>query len=153
MNDAARVRRRQGVGNLNPDPQSALQLQRPSIAKLADVLAFDELHGDEVQALRLVHIEDGADVRMVQSGSEPGLALESFQVGFFDSEFGRQDFENNRAPEFLIDSFVNRALSARADLLSDLVVAEELPDHRARILVQKWSQYHLRQEMGLKNPC
>src|SRR5882724_2994107 len=137
MNDAARVRRRQGVGNLNPDPQSALQLQRPSIAKLADVLAFNELHGDEVQALRLVQVEDGTDVRMVESGSEPRLALESFQVGFFDGEFSRQDFEHNRAPKFLIDGFVNRALSAGADLLNDLVVAEELPDHRGRILVQK----------------
>src|SRR2546430_15740778 len=116
MNDAARVRRTERVGNLNPNAQRAVQLQRPSIAKLPHVLAFDELHGDEVQALRLVHIEDSADVRMVQSGSEPRLALESFQVSFFDGEFGRQDFENNCAPKFLIDSFVNRALSARADL-------------------------------------
>jgi hypothetical protein len=29
----------------------------------------------------------------------------------------------------LIDGFVNRALTAGADLLSDFVVAEELPDH------------------------
>ena len=66
MNDAARVRRREGVGNLNPDPQSAVQLQRPAIAKLAYVFAFNVLHRDEVQALRLVHIEDRANVWVVQ---------------------------------------------------------------------------------------
>src|SRR5436309_2428344 len=108
MNDAARVRRRERFGNLDPNPQSAVQLQRPAVTKLADVLTFDELHGDEMQALRFVHIKDGADVRMIESGSEPRLALETFQVGFFDGEFGREDFEHDGAPEFLIDSFINR---------------------------------------------
>jgi len=71
---------------------------------------------------------------MVQRGSEPRLALESFQVGFFDGEFGRQNFDDDGAAKFLIDSLVNRALSAGADFMSDLVIAEELPDQRGRIL-------------------
>src|SRR2546430_10313766 len=137
MNEAARVRRGQRFCDLNPDAQSAFQLQWPAIAKLTYVRAFNVLHGDEVQSFGLVHIEDRADVRMVQGGCEARLALESFQIGYLDSEFGRKDFENDCAPKFLIDGFVNRALPAGADFVSDLVIAEELPDHRGRILVRK----------------
>src|ERR1043166_106693 len=137
MNYAARMRRGQRVGHLNSNPQGAVQLQWPAVAKLPHVLAFNVLHGDEVQTVGFIHIEDCADVWVVQSGGQLRLALESFQVGFFDGEFSRQNFKDDRASELLIDSFVNGPLSAGAKLLSDFVSAEELPDHGERILVCK----------------
>ncbi len=97
MNDAARVRRCERVRHLNPDAQSALQFQRPAVDKLAHVLAFDILHRDEVQAFGFIHIKDGADVRMVQRRSQARLAFETFQVGFLDREFRRQDLDDDGA--------------------------------------------------------
>ena len=129
MNDAARVRRRERVRHLNPDAQSALQFQRPAVDKLPHVLAFDVLHRDEVQPSGFVHIKNGADVRMVQRRSQPCLALETFQIGFFDREFRRQDLDDDRAAQLQIGGFVNRALSARAQLVRDFIVAESFADH------------------------
>jgi hypothetical protein len=56
----------------------------------------------------------------------------------FDRQFSRQNFDDDRAAELLIDGFINRALSAGAQLVSDFVVPEELPNHRGRILVRNW---------------
>jgi hypothetical protein len=75
---------------------------------------------------------------MIESGSEPRFSFESLQVGLFDRELSRQNFDDDRASELLIDGFINRALSAGAQLVSDFVIAEELPDHRGRILVRNW---------------
>ena len=136
MNDAARVRRGERICGLNPDAQSAFQLERAPIAKLAHVLALDILHRDVMDSVHFVHVEDGADVRMIERGSESRFSLESFQVAFFDREFSRQHFDDDRAAELLIDGFVYGPLSAGAELVSDFVVTEELANHRGRILVR-----------------
>ena len=73
---------------------------------------------------------------MIERGSEPRFSLESFQIAFFDREFSRQHFDDDRAAELLVDGFVNRTLSAGAQLVSNFVVAEELANHRGRILVR-----------------
>src|SRR6266404_9337089 len=129
VNDAARVRRNERLSHLNRDPQSTLQFQWPPVHQLAHVPSFDVLHRDKVQAVGLVHIEDGADVRMIQRRSQPRFALKAFQIGFLNGEFGWQHLYDDGAAELLIDGFINRALTAGADLLSDFVVAENLPDH------------------------
>ena len=49
--------------------------------RAAHVFAFDVLHGDEVNAVDYVEIEDGADVRMVQRRGKARFA-EPSQVGF-----------------------------------------------------------------------
>ena len=149
MNDAARVRRRERVRHLNPDAQSALQFQRPAVDQLAHVLAFDVLHRDEVQAFGFIHIKDGTDVRMVQRRSQPRLALETFQVGFFDRELRRQDLDDDCASQLLIGGFVNRALSARAQLLRDFIVAESLADH-VRSAIRRLRRLH-RMKAGYKS--
>jgi hypothetical protein len=81
------------------------------------------LHRDKVVAVGLVHIKDGADVRVIERRSQAGFAFKAFQVGFLDGEFGRQNFDDDRAAEFLIGGFIHRALTAGADLLINFVVA------------------------------
>src|SRR6185369_8712230 len=65
MNDAASVCGGECVGCLQRDRQSALERQRTAVYELPHVSTFDVLHGDEVNAIDLVEVEDGADVRMV----------------------------------------------------------------------------------------
>ena len=58
-----------------------------------------------------------------------GFALEAFEVCFFRSQFGRQDFNDDGAAEFPISRFVNCALPAHAELFEDFVIAEGLSNH------------------------
>src|SRR2546421_12091459 len=66
MNNAALVRRGESVRNLNRDRECTAQIQRTTIYEIAHILAFDELHGDEVHATQLVEIEDGTNIWMVE---------------------------------------------------------------------------------------
>src|SRR5258708_30841301 len=84
MNDAAPVRCVQSVGHLNGDGNGAAQIEGPSVNQLADVLAFDILHGDEVHAFDVVQIENGADIRVIKRGGQTRFTLEPFEVGFLD---------------------------------------------------------------------
>src|SRR6185369_9378724 len=99
MNDAAAVGGGERVGYLQTNQQRGLELEWTAGDELAHVLAFDELHRDEVNAVDNVEIEDRADVWMVQRRREPCFAFESFQVGFFRAELGRNNFDHDRAAE------------------------------------------------------
>ena len=74
---------------------------------------------------------------MVERGRETRFAVETFQVGFFGSQFGGQNFDDHGAAQFVVGGFINRALSAGAELLENLVIAESLPDHECRYLTLK----------------
>ena len=89
MNDSARVRGGQRVGHLDGNRKRAAQIEGAAVDKLTHILAFDELHRDEVDAADLVEIEDSADVGMVERRSETGFALKSLDVGFFDCQLRR----------------------------------------------------------------
>src|SRR5947207_8432238 len=84
MNYAAFMRSGERISHLDGDGQSAAEIEWPSVHQLAHVLAFNVLHGDEVDAFDVVEIEDGADVWMVEGGRETRFALETFEVGFFN---------------------------------------------------------------------
>src|SRR6185503_5051291 len=112
MNDATAVRGGECIGDLQPDQQRRLQLEWTTGHKLSNVLSFDVLHRDEMNAVDFVEIEDGADVWMVQRRGEARFAFESFQVCFFSAELGRYDFDHNRAAKLGVGGFVDRALPA-----------------------------------------
>src|ERR1051325_7834051 len=123
MNDAATVRGREGVGDLQTDQEGGFQFEWTSGDKLAHVLSFDELHGDEVNAVHFVEIEDRADVRVVQRRRATRFAFETFQARFLRAELRRYDLDHNRAAELRVGGFVNRALPANTELVSDAIVA------------------------------
>src|SRR5687768_12712723 len=82
-----------------------------------------------MSAVVFVEIEDSADVWMVQRRGETGFSFEAFEVGFLRAEFGRNDFDNNGAAQFVIDGFVDRSLTAHAELFHDAIVAKGLAYH------------------------
>jgi hypothetical protein len=51
--------------------------QRPALQPLAERLALEQLHGDEQLAVLLADVVELADVRVVDAGSRPRLALEA----------------------------------------------------------------------------
>lgn len=66
MDNAGRMRRRQRVGNLHRTFQRLVELHPPARGHLIERLAGDVLHGYEVDAVRLVNVVDGDDVRVIQ---------------------------------------------------------------------------------------
>ena len=129
MNDAAVVCGGESVSDLQTDQQCSFQFERTTGNELAHVLAFNELHRDEVNTVNFVEIVNGADVWMVQRRRELCFSFKSFEIGFFRAEFRRDDFDYNRAIEFCIRGFVNRALPAHTELVGDAKVAERFAYH------------------------
>src|SRR6185369_11000155 len=123
MNDAARVCGGERICSLQRYRQCAFERQRTTIHELPHVFPFNVLHGNEVNAVYLVEVENGADVWMIEGGSEPGFAFETLEIGFARSQLGRQDFDDERAAKLRIDRFIDGPLSALTELLEYFVIA------------------------------
>ena len=75
MDDALLVRRLQRLGDLFRDQQCVVEWDRSTRGPLGEILAFDELHHEGLDAVALFQSVDGRDVRMVQGGEDFGFAL------------------------------------------------------------------------------
>src|SRR5665213_687906 len=80
MDDAARMRRDQRVGNLDAGMQYLFGRHRTRLDARAEGLTAQQFHHHVWIAFLLAHVEDGADVGMVQSGRRAGLHQEPFAV-------------------------------------------------------------------------
>src|SRR5689334_6131387 len=100
MNDAAGMCSAERIRNLQRDRQSTFERQRTTIHELPHVLPFNVLHRDEVNAVDLVEVEDGADVWMIERGGETRFAFETLEIRFALRQLGGQDFNDERAAEF-----------------------------------------------------
>jgi hypothetical protein len=87
-------------------------------------LAFDELHGVEVDAAFLAHGVHVHDVRVVQRGGGAGLVFEPLQVTRIEHRGERQDLEGDAAAQRELLGLVDHAHAAAADLADQAEVAE-----------------------------
>jgi hypothetical protein len=78
VEDAEAVCGREAVGDLDADREGELQAERAGLYQPVERPAGDELHDDEGAPLHLVHLVDGADVRVLDGGGEPRLAQRGF---------------------------------------------------------------------------
>ncbi len=78
MNDFARVRGFQGIGDLNPKAYDFIFLERLARDAMLQRLAFEHLHDDERPSLVLVNVMNRANMWMVQRRSCARLLLELF---------------------------------------------------------------------------
>src|SRR6185436_11095339 len=77
MHDARPVRAIEGVGDLDAEAEYVVDRERPALDAIRERLALDQLH-DEVEIVPFApDIVDDADVRMIERGDEPRLALET----------------------------------------------------------------------------
>src|SRR5258708_31798499 len=92
----------ESIGDLNGYRKGAFEFQRPAGDELAHILALNVLHRNIKEAVGLVKIIYGADIRMIELGAELGLTFKSFEICRFLSEFGRKYLDDNRSVEFCI---------------------------------------------------
>ncbi len=77
MDNASFMCRFERVGDLQSQIEKRVERQRPSANPGMQRLAFQQLHGNEILSVLLSDVINGADVRMVQSGSSLSFALEA----------------------------------------------------------------------------
>ena len=129
VDDPLRVRRLERVRDLDPHLQQRPELERPSPDPLAQRLALEQLHRDEVLALVLVDLVDGADAGVVEGGGGAGLALEALERGRVPRHLRGQELERDVAAELRVLGLVDDAHAAAAELRRDPVVRDRLADH------------------------
>src|ERR1700723_87135 len=79
VNDALGVRTVEGVSDLDAEVEKFIQLHRLPVDRALQGLAFEQFHGEEVAAILLADFVDGADARVIESGSGARLALKTFE--------------------------------------------------------------------------
>ena len=98
MDDPARVRRVERVGDLDRDLEKPLEGRRRPRQEVPKRLAFDELHDDERAPVRLVDVVDRADVRVLERRRRPGLALQSLERRGVAARSSGRNFSATRRP-------------------------------------------------------
>jgi len=112
VHDALGVGRVEGIGNLYAPFQQLVDRDRMPGDPRRERRALQQLHGDEVPALVLVDVVDGADVGMVQRRSRARLALESLQRLRVLLHLFRQELQRYAAAQARVLGFIHHAHAA-----------------------------------------
>ena len=90
----------------------------------AQVVALDELEGDEVQPLVLAAEEDAGDVLVIEAGGAAGLLVEAADVFRIDGHVRRQDLEGHQAVELGVAGADDGGHAADADRFDQLEMGQ-----------------------------
>jgi len=124
VDHAALVGRLQRLGDLQRGPQRLLTGHRAARKLLGEIFALDELHGQEARAPVLMDAIDAGDVRMVERGEEPRLALEAGQPVGIAGEEVRQQLDRDLAVQRGVHRLPDGPHPPLADLLGEPVVQQ-----------------------------
>ena len=127
VDDAARVGLLQRRGHLLPEVDDPVHVERAAREELAQVLALDVLHGDEVRPVVDADVVDVRDVRVVEGRGGARLALEPLAVDLVDGQLRGQHLDRDGAVEPRVPRPVDLPHAAGARGGEDLVRAEAVP--------------------------
>ena len=102
----------------------------------AERLAFDQLHDEKRDALRVADVVDRADLRVVQARDDARFAVEPLAESRIGGQRGRQHLERHRSIEPRVTPAVDFSHSARAEQAGDFVGAEESAGSEHHLEVQ-----------------
>ncbi len=133
MDDVLRVRRNQGVGDLDSHIQDFLDLHGVAGYVLLQALALQPLHHYERMAVIVLDTVNGADVGMVQQRSGPGLAGKSLERLGIAGKVLWNELQGDVAPKFEVLGLINHAHTPAPQFAKDAVMRYLLTNHeRAR---------------------
>jgi hypothetical protein len=130
VDDLARMRRVQRVCHLNRDVDEHVHRHRFSVDQVAERLAFEQLHGDELRALELVDLVDGADVRVVQRRRRARFTQKPTDRLLVADPVRGQELERDRARELGVFRFVHDAHAAGTERFEHTIMGDDFADHR-----------------------
>jgi hypothetical protein len=118
----------EGVGNLGAHPHRLLRGERTLAEAVGEGLALKELHHEVVGPVLLPHVEQGADVGMVEGRDRPRLTLEALaELGVVGERFG-EDLHRDVAGEAAVPRPVDLPHASRPQGSENLVGAEAAAD-------------------------
>ena len=98
VDDARRVRTRERIGDGDADADGLVDAH-PGSHQRAHGLAVDELHDDEVDAVRRRDVMNGRDVGMIERGGAARFLEEAAAAALVGPAIGPEDLEGDVAPQ------------------------------------------------------
>jgi len=126
MNDAAGVSGLEAGGDVDGNVEEFIGIERLVTQEMLESEAIEKFHGDESLAVLLTDIVNGADIRMIEGGSGLRFALEAGEGLWIEGDFGRKEFEGDKAVQAGVFGFVDNAHATTAEFFEDAVVREDL---------------------------
>jgi hypothetical protein len=122
MDDALGVRGVQRVGNLDPQVEQFVDLQRLAAEAVLEGFSFQLLHHDKGLAFVLANLVHRADIRVVQRRGGPRLAPKTFEELAVVDEFFGQEFERHAATELGVLRLIDHSHCAAAEASEHAIV-------------------------------
>ena len=134
VDDAGLVGRFQRLRDLQGDGDRLVDRHRPPSDHLVEPLALDKLHDQDVALVEVLEGVQGGDVRVVEGGEHPCLALEAGEALGVQGEVLGQQFERYVAAELRVGGAPHLPHPALAELGGDLVWTEAGAVHRSPLM-------------------
>ena len=122
MDDALGVGGVECIGNLDAEVEDGIGFEGAPFDAMFERVAFEKLHGDEVAAVVIPDVVDGADVGMVQGRSGTGLAAKALDGLSILGGFFGEEFKGETAAEACVFGLVDDTHTAAAKFLDDAIV-------------------------------
>ncbi len=129
MNDALRVSRIQGVGDLDPHVEKLAGLEPPLSDQVPECPSFQQLHDHVLTAIVFADIVRSTDVGMVQRRRGTRLALKAVNRLSVVRELDREEFQRHLTRQPGIVRLVDDAHAALAELRDNKVMGDCLANH------------------------
>ena len=124
MDDALPMGLIEGIGDFDGVLNGLFDRKGSFLQAHFERLAFEVLHDEKGHAILLADVVEGADVRMLERGNRPRLALEPFLELWMPGAILGKDFDRDDAIEPRVARAIHLAHAARADAGNDFVSAE-----------------------------
>jgi hypothetical protein len=128
VDDAVLMRRVEAVGDLHGQLQQVFGREGLLAQVMLERAALHQLHDDELLAVVLADVEDGADAGMIQRARQPRLALEAFGRARLRQQRRGQEFDRHLATEPGVLGAIHDTHPPATELVENAVV----PDVAAR---------------------
>src|SRR5260370_8544718 len=97
----------------------------PFVDQSAQILAFDELHGDELETIGIAHVVDTDDVFVGHRVRKQQFLLEAIEYSEIPSQFRADHFQRDDAIHFTVPRKVNRTHTSLTKKLQDFISPPE----------------------------
>src|ERR1700751_3934256 len=128
MDDALCMGGVERVSNLDGKRQDHICLHRAIADLVFQGQSIHKLHDDERPTFVFTNLVNGADVRMVQSGSSTSFAAKAFQCLRVLGKVFWQEFHSDKAPKLPVLCLVNDPHATTAQVFDDAVMRNCLPN-------------------------
>ena len=133
MHDPRGVGDRQTIGDLAGDLDHASGLQSLQLERAVERLPRHQFHHDVGPAVEFPDVVDRDDVRVVEQGRQPGLALQALRRGAVGGQFVGDELDGNGTVQARVARLIHLSHAAGPERTDDLIHADTLARLQAHL--------------------